>query len=79
MIDSLITVFGDKLKVSARSQDFKVPMNDLLKKSVNEFDNANAGGHDPASGASLPRENLDEFKKNLVKFFGEMLQLNSTS
>ncbi|RZD31312.1 MAG: hypothetical protein CXT77_02600 [uncultured DHVE6 group euryarchaeote] len=75
----VITVFGDKLKVSARSQDFKVPMNDLLKKSVNEFDNANAGGHDPASGASLPRENLDEFKKNLVKFFGEMLQLNSTS
>ncbi len=75
----VITVFGDKLKVSARSQEFKVPMNELLKKSVKDFDSANAGGHDPASGASLPSENLEEFKKNLVQVFGEILQVNSTS
>jgi single-stranded DNA-specific DHH superfamily exonuclease len=75
----VISVFGDKLKVSARSQDFKVPMNDLLKKSIKDFDKSNAGGHDPASGASLPSKHLEEFKKNLVKVFGEILQLNSAS
>ncbi len=74
-----ITVFGDKLKVSARSQKFKVPMNKLLKKSVEGFENANAGGHDPASGASLPGKHLDKFKKNLIENFGELLQFSRTS
>jgi len=74
-----ISVFGDKLKVSARSQEYKVPMNKLLKQSIKDFENSNAGGHDPASGAALPTKYLDKFKKNLVEVFGELLQLNTTS
>jgi single-stranded DNA-specific DHH superfamily exonuclease len=74
-----ISVFGDKLKVSARSQEYKVPMNKLLKQSIKDFENSNAGGHDPASGAALPTKYLDKFKKNLVEVFGELLQLNTAS
>ena len=74
-----ISVFGDKLKVSARSQKYKVPMNKLLKKSIKGFEKSGAGGHDPASGASLPSKYLDKFKKNLVENFGELLQFSRAS
>jgi single-stranded DNA-specific DHH superfamily exonuclease len=55
------------IKVSARNQTGKVNLNILLKKCVEEFKDANAGGHAKASGASFPKSYLDIFKERLLK------------
>ncbi|MBU2476987.1 hypothetical protein KKG83_05955 [Candidatus Micrarchaeota archaeon] len=52
---------------SARRQDFKVKVNDLLEKAVEGIPEATAGGHIPAAAGRIPRKYLKQFKENLIK------------
>lgn len=52
-------------KVSARRQDWKLDLPSLLKSLILGFENASAGGHIPAAGASFPVSYLSEFEKRL--------------
>lgn len=56
-----------KLMLSARRQDFKVKMNDLLEYAVKGIPNASAGGHIPAAAGSIPKDKLNEFKAKLIE------------
>ncbi len=51
---------------SARRQDFKVKMNDLLETAVNGINGASAGGHIPAAAGKVPRASLKKFKQNIL-------------
>ncbi len=55
----------DRYGISARRQDKNVNLPELLRKLVEGFENAKAGGHIPAAGASFPLKYVDEFKKRL--------------
>jgi len=55
------------IKFSARRQDFRVAMNELLENAVRGIPNASAGGHVPAAAGSVPREYFLNFKKNLLE------------
>jgi len=66
-----IDMGGESLRFSARRQDFKVKMNDLLEQAVKEIPGAEAGGHIPAAAGSVPREKLDVFKENVIRILRE--------
>lgn len=55
----------DTCGVSARRQDKKIDMGKLLKELTIGFDNASAGGHIPAAGATFPKKYLEEFLKRI--------------
>ncbi|MEK6967798.1 MAG: DHH family phosphoesterase [Nanoarchaeota archaeon] len=55
-----------RMFVSARRQDFKVAVNDLLEQSVKEIKEASAGGHIPAAGARFPTEQYDTFSERII-------------
>ncbi|MBI4148658.1 DHH family phosphoesterase [Candidatus Woesearchaeota archaeon] len=59
----VVTVIAGRAHVSARRQDKKVAMNDLLEHACKNFLDANAGGHIPAAGASFPARYLPTFKE----------------
>lgn len=61
----IVNIDGDVASVSARCQDRHEDMNLLLKKLVEGFPNADAGGHIPAAGGHFPVDRLSEFKKRL--------------
>ena len=56
-----------RVRFSARRQDFKVKVNDLLTEAVKGIQNSSAGGHIPAAAGSIPRQYLSTFKKKLVE------------
>jgi len=58
---------GDRVNVSARCQSGRVDLGDLLREALPEEagDDAEAGGHPVAAGASFGTEYLDRFKQNL--------------
>ncbi len=58
---------GEHIYFSARRQDYKVKVNDLLEKSIKGIPEATAGGHIPAAAGKIPREYLNEFKKQLIE------------
>jgi len=62
----------DTLRFSARRQDFKVKMNELLEAATKEIVGADAGGHIPAAAGSVPRDQLNAFKANVIKFLKEL-------
>jgi len=68
----------EKLMLSARRQDFKVKMNELLEFAVKGIKNASAGGHIPAAAGSIPRKNLKEFKKRVIENQRKQLDLTKT-
>lgn len=51
---------------SARRQDLKMHMGDMLRECVAEFPNSNGGGHIPAAGAKFPSEYKEKFKENIL-------------
>lgn len=51
--------------ISARRQDGKIAMNDLLARAVTGLKNANGGGHKPAAGARVRKEDLLLFKQRI--------------
>jgi len=55
------------VKISSRNQTKKVDLGKLLKKCVEGFENASAGGHIQASAASFPKKYLETFKENIIK------------
>lgn len=61
-------VEGNKtlFKVSARNQNRKQDMNELLKKGIQGLKDAVAGGHVPAAGGSFLKEDLNKFKENIL-------------
>lgn len=63
-------IFGeakeDSLIISARRQDGKVNMKELLQKLVSGFEAAESGGHFKAAGAHILLKDKDEFKKRLL-------------
>ena len=62
----LVSVVNKKVHVSARRQDKQVAVNDLLEAACRNFQDANAGGHIPAAGATFPTEYLSVFKENVL-------------
>jgi len=64
----IVQDFGEEwIYFSARRQDYKVKVNDLLEKAVEGIPEASAGGHIPAAAGRIPREYLNEFKKRLIE------------
>ena len=59
-----------KIFMSARRQDYKVSVNDLLERCTRNIKNSSAGGHIPAAGASVPNKSYLIFKQNLLKEIG---------
>jgi len=75
--DKTIIVFRDRggelILFSARRQDFKVKMNELLEKATAGIKGASGGGHIPAAAGSVPRESLEEFRENVKRIIREKL------
>ncbi|MFH0970767.1 MAG: DHH family phosphoesterase [Candidatus Diapherotrites archaeon] len=59
---------GTRVTLSARRQDFRIPVNDLLEKSIAGLSDANAGGHIPSAGGSIRKEDESLFLANLRKY-----------
>ncbi|MBM3282409.1 MAG: hypothetical protein FJY86_03670 [Candidatus Diapherotrites archaeon] len=59
---------GSRVTLSARRQDFKVPMNEMLEFAVKGLPESNAGGHIPAAGGLIRKEDEEKFIEN-VKLF----------
>jgi len=55
------------VKISARNQNGTRNMNELLRKSIEGFEMATAGGHPKASGGTFPKKYLKKFKQNILK------------
>jgi single-stranded DNA-specific DHH superfamily exonuclease len=65
---TVIVASADKnVKLSARRQDGKVAVNDLLEKAVIGLKGASAGGHIPAAGGTIRKKDLDKFKQNIIR------------
>ncbi len=56
-----------RIRFSARRQDFKVKMNELLRRAVKGLPESTAGGHVPAAAGSIRRQDLSKFKENVLK------------
>ena len=68
MKDKLIIIAekkGDYVTLSARRQDGKVNLNNLIPKLIKGFENSGAGGHKASVGGNFPAKYLDEFRKRL--------------
>ena len=62
---------GKELFLSARRQDYRIAVNDLLESAIKGLKNANAGGHIPAAGGKILRKDLKKFKENIIKILEE--------
>ena len=58
---------GDSIVISARRQDRKVKVNDLLVKAVKGLESASAGGHIPAAAGRIKCKQKKKFIENLLK------------
>ena len=54
------------LPFSARRQDKKIAVNELVEEAVRNFAGAQAGGHIPSAGGTIHREDLERFRNNIV-------------
>jgi len=61
----------DRIWFSARRQDFKLKMNELLEEAIKGIPDSSAGGHIPASAGSIPKAYEDKFKENIVRILKE--------
>ncbi len=63
--------YDGRIGFSARRQDYKIKLNDLLAKSIIGIPESAAGGHVPAAAGSIPKKYYSKFleslKKNLAK------------
>ncbi|MDO8538376.1 MAG: DHH family phosphoesterase [archaeon] len=53
--------------MSARREDGKIKVNNLLERAVKDLDHSAAGGHDPAAGGIILTEDIEQFKKNVIR------------
>jgi len=63
----LLLRVGADYVISARRQDRKVAVNDLLEEATKGLENAGGGGHAPAAGGQVMVKDLARFKKRLIK------------
>jgi len=54
-----------ELIISARDQSRKINLNEFLKEATKDLPESTAGGHIPAAGAKIRREDLEKFKENI--------------
>ena len=59
---------------SARRQDFKIKMNELVEDAVRGIPNASGGGHIPAAAGSFPTEFGEQFKENVKRILAEKMK-----
>lgn len=59
---------GTRITLSARRQDFKVPMNEMLEVAIQGLPEANAGGHVPAAGGAIRKQDERVFVENVKKY-----------
>lgn len=59
---------GSRVTLSARRQDHKVPMNDMLEFAIRGMSEANAGGHVPAAGGLILKKDESTFIENVKAF-----------
>ena len=59
---------GSRVTLSARRQDFKVPMNDMLEFAIKGMQEANAGGHVPAAGGLIRKQDEEKFIENVKTY-----------
>ena len=52
--------------ISARRRDEKLAVNELLENAVRGLKGASGGGHVPAAGAKIRKQDLQKFKENLI-------------
>lgn len=67
--DRTIIIFqrsGDKYLISARRQDRKLAVNNLLERATASFEDARGGGHEPAAGGFIRAKDFEEFKIKLI-------------
>lgn len=65
---TLILLSRDRsiVSISARRNDKKVAMNNLLECAIAGIKGASAGGHIPAAGGRLPAKDVPRFKKQIL-------------
>lgn len=70
---TVIVALTDKEEVnaSARRQDCRMKMNELMSYATKNIPGAFGGGHIPASGATVPLKHYKEFKRRVMKFLRE--------
>ncbi|MDP2666139.1 MAG: DHH family phosphoesterase [Candidatus Diapherotrites archaeon] len=64
----LLEEFKDKILISGRRQDFKVPINVLLETATRGLPEANGGGHVPAAGGIIRAEDEAIFMERVKAF-----------
>jgi len=69
----IIADYGnDILTISAREQSMKIKMNELLQEAVNGLDGAKSGGHIPAAGGTIRKQDKNKFKKQLIAAYNKL-------
>ncbi len=58
--------FNGRYNVSARRQDQKIAVNDILSEAVVGFENASGGGHKTSAGSVFNTKDYVEFKKRVL-------------
>ncbi|MDO8428582.1 MAG: DHH family phosphoesterase, partial [Candidatus Diapherotrites archaeon] len=64
----ILESWNERTHFSARRQDFKVKMNDLLEQSIQGIPESSAGGHIPAAAGGIPTNQLKQFKENVKNY-----------
>lgn len=57
---------GNRITISARRNDYKIAMNDSLEKAIKGLPKADGGGHIPAAGATIRKQDYQKFKKRFI-------------
>ncbi|MDD5148846.1 MAG: DHHA1 domain-containing protein, partial [Candidatus ainarchaeum sp.] len=60
-------ITGRNVRFSARRQDGKVKVNELLENAIEGIPDSNAGGHAPAAAGGVPKEFFEKFKEQLIR------------
>jgi len=60
------------LTISARDQRKKIKLNELLNEAVADLPESSSGGHIPAAGATIRKEDKDKFKKKLIQLYNNL-------
>lgn len=71
----LLQDLGDsRVLISARRQDHKVPMNTLMEKAIEGFQEASGGGHVPAAAAGIKKSDEEKFIENVKRLLATELK-----